>query len=41
VPTPQHVPFVAVLWAHLASYAGGAIGGLWLCSRVWRARQRA
>jgi hypothetical protein len=41
VPPNQHVPFIAVLWAHLASYGSGAIGGFWLCSRVWKARQRA
>lgn len=41
VPEAKHTAFVAVLWAHFASYAGGAVGGVWLCSRVWRARQRA
>jgi hypothetical protein len=38
VPTDRHVPFLAVLWAHLASYAAAAIGGIVLCFRVWRSR---
>jgi hypothetical protein len=39
VPVPRHVPFIAVLWAHIASYGVGAIGGFWTCSRVWKSRR--
>jgi hypothetical protein len=40
VPAAQHVPFVAVLWTHLASYAVRAIGGLAVQPRVARAAAR-
>ena len=38
VPADRHVAFIAVLWTHIASYAAGAIGGVWTCSRVWKSR---
>jgi hypothetical protein len=38
VPTARHARFLGVWWAHLASYAVGAIGGLVLAIRVWGAR---
>lgn len=41
VPRDRHVAFLAVGAAHLASYVSGAIGGLTLCSRVWRSRRVA
>jgi hypothetical protein len=40
VPAARHAAFIAVLWAHVASNSAGALGGLWLCHRVWQARQR-
>lgn len=36
----QRVAFMADLWAHTASYASGAIGGLFLCAYVWLSRHR-
>ena len=41
VPVERHVAFLTALWAHSASYAAGAIGGLVLAVWVWRARRRA
>ncbi len=38
VPQERHVAFLTDLWAHTASYAGGSIGGVWMCVRVWRSR---
>lgn len=38
MPKDRHVPFLAAGAAHVASYAAGGIGGLWLCRRVWRSR---
>ena len=38
VPAGRHARFLADLWAHLASYAAGALGGLVLAARVWRGR---
>lgn len=40
VPAERHVAFLTALWAHSASYAVGAIGGLALAWWVWRARRR-
>lgn len=34
----RHVPFIADLWAHSASYFVGLIGGFVLVVRVWRTR---
>lgn len=31
VPADRHIAFLTDLWAHLASYAGGFLGGLALC----------
>jgi hypothetical protein len=40
VPAGRHVAFLTDLWAHLASYAGGFVGGVILCVWVWRRRGR-
>jgi hypothetical protein len=40
VPAGRHVAFITDLWAHLASYAGGFIGGIVLCVWVVRRRRR-
>ncbi|MGQ0551816.1 MAG: hypothetical protein ACT4PU_01185 [Planctomycetota bacterium] len=39
VPSGQHVPFIADLWAHSASYLAGFVGGIILINRVWRSRR--
>ncbi|MBM4069758.1 MAG: hypothetical protein FJ271_12525 [Planctomycetes bacterium] len=39
IPTHKHVPFLAVAWAHAASYLVGAAGGLVLIARAWRSRR--
>jgi len=41
VPAEKHVPFLAALWAHSASYLVGFVGGLVVIVRVARARLRA
>jgi hypothetical protein len=41
VPAERHVAFITDLWAHLASYAGGFVGGIVLCVRVVRRWGRA
>lgn len=41
VPPERHAAFLGAWWAHLASYLGGGVGGLWLVRSVWRARQAA
>jgi hypothetical protein len=41
VPADRHVPFLADLWAHVASYAVGAVGGLVLCAWTIARRGRA
>ena len=41
VPRGAHHRFLADLWAHSASYAVGAIGGLVVCYRTFRRRRRA
>ena len=38
VPQAKHVAFLADLWAHLASYLGGFLGGVVLC--VWTLLRR-
>ena len=38
VPAPQHDRFMAVWFAHGASYLVGLAGGAYLCFRVWLAR---
>lgn len=41
VPPDRHVPFLADLWAHSASYLVGLVGGIVLITLVWRSRTRA
>ena len=41
VPAEKHVPFLADLWAHSASYLVGLVGGLVVMALVWRSRDRA
>ncbi len=38
VPPDKHVPFLADLWAHSASYLLGFIGGVVVIVWVWRSR---
>jgi hypothetical protein len=38
VPRDRHTPFITDLWAHLASYFGGFLGGINLCLYVWHRR---
>ncbi|AMV23899.1 hypothetical protein VT84_05855 [Gemmata sp. SH-PL17] len=38
LPADRHVPFLAVLWAHVASYVSGLVGGLVVLMQVWRSR---
>ena len=40
VPKDRHVPFLADLWAHSASYLSGFVGGVILAVHVWRSRGR-
>ena len=39
VPAEKHVPFLADLWSHTASYAVGFFGGVMVIVRVWRSRR--
>ena len=41
LPPDRHVPFLADLWAHSASYLTGLVGGIVVMALVWRARGRA
>lgn len=41
VPPDRHVPFIADLWAHSASYLVGLGGGIVVMVLVWRSRGRA
>ena len=41
VPADRHVAFLTDLWAHLASYIGGFLGGITLCAYVLVRRARA
>jgi hypothetical protein len=41
VPADRHVPFLAALWSHTASYLLGSLGGIVVIVRVWRSRTRA
>jgi hypothetical protein len=38
LPADRHVPFIADLWAHMASYAVGLLGGIVVMVLVWRSR---
>lgn len=40
LPPPKHVPFLADLWAHSASYLTGFVGGIVIIVQVWRSRGR-
>jgi hypothetical protein len=40
VPTEKHVPFIADMWAHIASYLVGFLGGIFVIVYVWRSRPR-
>jgi hypothetical protein len=41
LPPDRHVPFLADLWAHSASYFVGFVGGVVVLVRVWQSRRRA
>lgn len=41
LPANRHVPFLADLWAHSASYLVGVVGGIVVMVVVWRSRGRA
>lgn len=41
LPADRHVPFLADLWAHSASYFVGFVGGIVVMVQVWRSRGRA
>lgn len=41
VPSTRHVPFLADLWAHSASYFTGVVGGLVVMRSVWCSRSTA
>jgi hypothetical protein len=41
LPADRHVPFLADLWAHSASYLVGLAGGVVVIVRVWRSRSAA
>jgi hypothetical protein len=40
LPSDRHVPFLADLWAHSASYLVGLVGGIVVIVWVWRSRGR-
>jgi hypothetical protein len=40
VPPDRHVPFLADLWAHSASYFVGLVGGIIVMVSVWRSRRQ-
>jgi len=40
LPLDRHVPFIADLWAHSASYLVGLVGGIVVIGMVWRSRGR-
>jgi len=41
VPADRHVPFLADMWAHSASYLVGLAGGMVVLVLVWRSRGRS
>jgi hypothetical protein len=40
LPADRHVPFLADLWAHSASYLVGLVGGIVVMVQVWRSRRQ-
>lgn len=38
IPAAEHAAFLGVLWAHLASYGIGIVGGTMVIIRTWRSR---
>lgn len=40
LPPDRHVPFLADMWAHSASYLVGLVGGIVVVVRVWTSRGR-
>jgi hypothetical protein len=40
LPADRHVPFLADLWAHSASYLVALVGGIVVIVWVWRSRGR-
>ena|SRR5689334_13572795 len=40
IPSAKHVPFIANMWAHSASYLFGFAGGIVLIVRIWRRREK-
>ena len=40
LPAERHVPFLADLWAHSASYLVALVGGIVVMVHVWRSRGR-
>lgn len=41
LPPDRHIPFLVDVWAHLASYLVGFVGGVIVIIQVWRSRGRA
>jgi hypothetical protein len=41
LPADRHVPFLADMWAHSASYLVGLVGGIVVMVLIWRSRGRA
>ena len=42
VPAAKHIAFLADLWAHLAAYGVGSVGGIVICGwMLFRRRQMA
>ncbi len=41
LPPDRHVPFLADLWAHDASYLVSLVGGIVVMVLIWRSRGRA
>ncbi len=41
VPADRHIWFLTNLWAHVAAYISGSLGGIVLCVKTVKGRQRA
>jgi hypothetical protein len=41
LPPERHVDYLTVMWSHLASYAAGSLGGVYLCIAALRMRKVA